>query len=292
MRAIKPFFVLSYTVKPVIYGILVAYLLGIPKRFAMITGLGYSLQDTQNRNILSAIIGFLYKSVLNRSSKVFFQNPDDESYFRQRGFINPATHTLVINGSGVDLDHYKYCLPPKNSTVFLLIARLLGDKGIREFVSAAKKIKIFHPDAIFQIAGWVDENPNSITQAEVDAWVDEGLIQYLGYVDDVRLILSGCDIYVLPSYREGTPRSVLEAMAMGRPVITTDAPGCRETVVDGDNGFLVPVKDVDALVDAMQKFIYDPSLIILMGARSREIAEKKYDVHKVNAVMLNAMGIE
>ena len=138
---------------------------------------------------------------------------------------------------------------------------------------------------------WIDEHPDAISKEELDSWIEKGSIEYLGYLDDVRPAIEESTVYVLPSYREGTPRTVLEAMAMGRPIITTEAPGCRETVIDGENGFLVPVRSVDALVEAMQRFIDNPELAIEMGRRSREIAEEKYDVRKVNAVMLREMGI-
>ena len=172
-----------------------------------------------------------------------------------------------------------------------MIARLLGDKGVREYAKAAREIRSSNPGIRFGLVGWVDENPDAISKDELHIWVEEGAIEYLGRLDDVRSAIADSTVYVLPSYREGTPRTVLEAMAMGRPIITTDAPGCRETVVEGENGYLVPVKSVDALVGAMQKFVDDPDLAARMGRRSRQIAEEKYDVHKVNAVMLREMGI-
>jgi glycosyltransferase involved in cell wall biosynthesis len=174
---------------------------------------------------------------------------------------------------------------------FLFIGRLLGDKGVREYAQAAHLLKISHPQVQCALVGWIDSNPNAINQAELDGWVADGSIEFLGRLSDVRPAIEACSVYVLPSYREGTPRTVLEAMAMGRAVITTDAPGCRETVVDGDNGFLVPVKTVDALADAMARFINDPDLAFRMGQRGRQLAEDKYDVHKVNAVMLKEMGL-
>jgi glycosyltransferase involved in cell wall biosynthesis len=172
-----------------------------------------------------------------------------------------------------------------------MIGRLLGDKGVREYASAARRVRAKFPRARFQLAGWIDENPDAIAQSELDLWTAEGTLEFLGRLDDVRPAIAACTVYVLPSYREGTPRTVLEAMAMGRPVITTDAPGCRETVVNGENGYLVDVQSVEALVGAMESFIDNPDLAAAMGLRSRQIVEDKYDVHKVNAVMLREMGI-
>ena len=202
-----------------------------------------------------------------------------------------AFPSSVVSGSGVDVTGYSVA-PLPDKPCFLLIARLLGDKGVREYAQAAQLVKTVYPEVVFRLVGWIDDNPDAITQRELDQWVDSGLLEFLGRLDDVRPAISGCSVYVLPSYREGTPRTVLEAMAMGRPVITTDAPGCRETVIDRDNGFLVPVKDVQALADAMIKMIDSRGLVSKMGERSRQIAETKYDVHKVNALMLEGMGIK
>ena len=197
----------------------------------------------------------------------------------------------MVNGSGVDLDEFGPEPPPAAGNCFLIICRFLGNKGVREYAQAAHRVRLRHPNAVFCLAGWIDDNPDAIAESELDAWVQSGDIEYLGRLEDVKPALRECSVYVLPSYREGTPRTVLEAMAIGRPVITTDAPGCRETVTDGENGFLVPVKSVGALVEAMQRFIDNPDLAAEMGKRSREIAEEKYDVHKVNKVMLRDMGI-
>lgn len=290
LRKSKPDIVIAYTIKPVIYGILASLLARVRKRFALITGLGYSFQGRSNRKLINILVCFLYKSVLRWTHKVFFQNPDDENLFRKLKILKKRIPSYIIPGSGVNLKNY--C--PKPLSVkphFLLIARLLGDKGIREYIEAARYVLSKNPSARFHLVGWIDKNPNSINQWELDAWIKEEIIQFHGRLSDVRPAIANTNIFVLPSYREGTPRSVLEAMAMGRPIITTDAPGCRETVVDGENGFLVPVRSVDALVTAMQRFIDKPELISKLGKRSRQIAEEKYDVHKVNAVMLHEMGI-
>ena len=294
MRRIKPNYVMGYTIKPVIYGSLAAWLAKVPKRFALITGLGYAFQGQENtsikRGFVRKLVQRLYATALSTTHKVFFQNPDDEALFRQLNILKSSTPSFVVNGSGVNVSEYELT-PLPSQPRFLLIARLLGDKGIREYAEAAKLIKQEHAGIDFDLVGWIDENPDAIKQQELDTWINEDTINYLGKLTDVRPAIKNSSVYVLPSYREGTPRTVLEAMSMGRAIITTDAPGCRETVVDGDNGFLVPVKSVDALVIAMNKLIKNPGLVQKMGQRSREIAEIKYDVHKVNDVMLREMGI-
>ena len=292
-REIKPDIVLGYTIKPVIYGTLAAWLAKVPKRYALITGLGYAFtgEARGKRGLIQRMVRGLYHQALKRADLVFFQNPDDESLFRQLGLLNQEAPSKVVNGSGIDTSRFTQSPLPKGNPNFLLIARLLGDKGVREYVEAAAWIRERRPDITCKVVGDIDANPDSITRQELDAWIAAGHIEYLGRLDDVRPAIAASSVYVLPSYREGTPRTVLEAMAMGRPIITTDAPGCRETVVEGENGFLVPIKSVDALAEAMQRFVDQPDLVGRMGQRSRAIAEDKYDVHKVNAVMLEAMGI-
>ena len=290
MRKAKTDMVLSYTVKPVIYGSIAAWLARVPHRYALVTGLGFAFTG-ERHGLVPILVKNLYRFALGKVDKVFFQNPDDERLLTDVGVLSDRSATVVVNGSGVNLYHYSFAPTQVGKPEFLMICRLLGDKGVREYAQAAKKLNAQHPDAEFKLVGWIDENPDSISQCELDSWVKHGDIEFLGRLDDVRPAISDCTVYVLPSYREGTPRTVLEAMAMGRPIITTDAPGCRETVIDGENGFLVPVKSVDALVEAMRKFIDDPELAVRMGKRSRETAEEKYDVHKVNAVMLREMGI-
>jgi len=290
MKKIKPEYVLGYTIKPVVYGLIAAFLAKIPNRFALITGLGYVFVGGREQKILRAVVNFLYKFSLKFAHKVFFQNPDDERLFRKFNLLNSSTVSHVVNGSGVNLEQFAV-VPLSQKVSFLLIARLLGDKGVREYVAAAKKVKKVFPSIEFMLVGWIDEGPDSISQSELDLWISDGAITFLGKLPDVRTAISSCSVYVLPSYREGTPRTVLEAMAMGRAIITTDAPGCRETVVDGVNGFLVPVKSVGVLEKTMCSFIEDPMLAISMGRKSREIIEDKYDVHKVNTVMLKEMGI-
>jgi glycosyltransferase involved in cell wall biosynthesis len=290
MRRIRPDVVMGYTIKPVIYGSLAAWLTSVPYRFALVTGLGYAFTDNRSSS-MTRLVQRLYCFSLSKVAKVFFQNPDDEALFRAKGILTESTPSVVVNGSGVDVDSFVVESFPDEPARFLMIARLLGDKGVREYARAAKRMKNLYPESEFCLVGWIDENPDAISEGELDTWVAEGSIEFLGRLEDVRPAIADSFVYVLPSYREGTSRTVLEAMAMGRPIITTDAPGCRETVIEGENGFLVPVKDVDSLVSAMRNFIDDPDLAGRMGKRSREIAEDKYDVHKVNAVMLREMGI-
>jgi len=295
-RDFSPDLTLSYTVKPVIYGSVAARLMNVKKIFSMITGLGYAFVESDSRNMKQGFIRWLiklqYRLALSVNSSVFFQNPDDEALFIDLGLVH-AKKTVRINGSGVDILHYAATSVPQHPyPVFLLIARLLKDKGVIEYVQSATILKRKYPDTIFRLIGWVDENnPASIDSTLLTKWQNEGNIEYLGTKSDVRHYIAECSVYVLPSYREGTPRTVLEAMSMGRPIVTTDAPGCRETVIDNENGFLVPVRDPIALAEAMEKFISQPELIKTMGQRSREIAEDKYDVHKVNEVILRTMGL-
>ena len=298
IRQIQPDMVLSYTIKPVIYGTLAAWLARVPQRFALITGLGYAFQNIESgkRSFFQKLVHGLYAQALKHADKVFFQNPDDLTLFQDMQLLSANKPTVVVNGSGVNVQDFELMPLPLNEdgqvkASFLLIARLLGDKGVREYAEAARIIKVQYPETEFHLVGWIDDNPSAISQAELDTWVQEKTVKYWGKLSDVRPAIAASSVYVLPSYREGTPRTVLEAMAMGRAIITTDAPGCRETVSNGVNGYLVAVKSVDDLVQSMQYFIEDPQLIAYMGQRSREMALNKYDVQQVNRHMLTEMQI-
>ena len=287
----KPDRILAYTAKPVIYACLAARWTGRPPVFAMITGLGYGFGGLSWRQrLIGWIVQGLYRLALREAAGVMFQNPDDRDLFIQLGLVPPDLPITLLNGSGVDLERYAP-RPLPEAPVFLLIARLLADKGLREYYQAARRLKVRYPRARFLLVGDLDPNPLSIRAPELADWQADGTIDYLGQLDDVRPAFAAARVYVLPSYREGTPRTVLEAMAMGRPIVTTDAPGCRETVVEGRNGFLVPVRDVDALAAALERFILEPELAERMGRESLAIAREKYDVHKVNAVIMAAMGV-
>lgn len=294
LRRIGPDASLGYFIKPVIYGTIAAWLAGVPRRFALIEGLGYVFtesgsKESRRRVILRRAVSLLYRAALKRTERTFFLNDDDISEFVGRRIINQSK-AVKLGGIGVDLDEWPPLPPNLEPLTFLLAARLLREKGIAEYAEAARRVKKLHPDVHFVLLGSLDPNPGGFSRVEVERWVDEGLLQWPGHVD-VKPWLAQTSVYVLPSYREGVPRSTQEAMAMGRPVLTTDAPGCRETVEHGRNGFLVPVRDSAALAEAMLRFIEQPELIKRMGAESRCLAEEKFDVHKINAVMLQAMGI-
>lgn len=295
LRQLKPNITLAYIPKSVIYGTLAAWLAQVPRRFALITGLGYAFtpsarSESLTRRLLQELVLHLYRAALRHADKVFFQNDDDRALFINEKAVREA-QSIRINGTGVDLDRWQPAPPVTNPVTFLLAARLLLEKGIVEFVEAARRVKAMHPESRFILLGGLDTNPGALSCAEVEAWVAEGILEWPGHVQDVRSWLALTSIFVLPSYREGVPRSTQEAMAMARPIITTDAPGCRETVIEGVNGFLVSVQDVETLAVAMERFILQPDLIKSMGQASRRIAEERFDVRKINLIILKEMGI-
>lgn len=288
----KPDLFLGYTVKPVIYGSLAAARAGVPAIYSMITGLGSTFSANGMKGwLIRRLVIFLYRRALRHNARVFFQNPDDIALFRTMGILDSNEQAVQIPGSGVDVHQFRPAPFPQGLS-FLLIARLLRQKGIAEYAEAARLVRQRHPHVRFRLAGWLDENPDSISAHELQAWVEEGTLEYLGRLDDVRSALADASVFVLPSYyREGIPRTLLEALAMGRPLITTDAPGCRLTVSDGENGYLVPVRDAHALAEAMERFIARPEMLARMGAASRCLAEQHFDVRIVNGLILEAMGL-
>lgn len=290
-RREKPEVVLAYTIKPVIWGGLALWFIRKPRFYALITGLGYAFQPGSGRGLVTAIASWLYKLSLLRARKVIFQNEDNLNEFVARGIV-PRSKCERVFGSGVDLRHYAVQPLPAGNPVFLCIGRLLGDKGLREYVKAAELVKAKYPAVRLQWLGATDPSPDGIPLSDVQAWHDRGIIEYLGETRDVRPFIAACHVFVLPSYHEGLPRSTLEAMAMGRPVLSTDVSGCRDTVVPDENGFLVPKAYADALAERMIWFIEHPERWQGMGEASRRIAEDRFDVHKVNAEMLRIMGLK
>ncbi len=291
LRVIQPDVTLGYTIKPVIYGSIAARIAGVPRRFSAVTGLGHLfIDDAPRTRVIRRIACTLYRTAFVANEAVFFQNRDDRDEFTQRGLL-PQAKTVVVDGSGVDLALHNRVPAVTDRVVFLFMGRFLREKGLRELIGASRIVKARYPNVQIRLLGKVDDNPSSVTAAEIAAWEDEGLIENCGWQSDVRPFVESCSVFVLPSYREGTPRSVLEAMATGKPIITTDAPGCRETVRDGETGFLVPLHSEEALADAMLRFVADPALISSMGEASYRYCVERYDVHRVNRMMLQTMGL-
>lgn len=290
LNELGPDVVLGYFIKPVIFGSIAGFFAGVPRRFAMVEGLGFVFTAdasslTIKRQLLKRLVMLLYKLGILCADRVIFLNPDDQAELINARVL-PASKSFLLGGIGVDLKRWMMAPPFFKPVTFLLVARLLRAKGICEYADAARIVKKKHSEVRFILLGGLDENPGSITSAEVQVWVNEGTLEWYGHVP-VQPWLRRSSVYVLPSYREGVPASTQEAMAMGRPVITTDVPGCRETVIDGVNGYLVPVRDAHALADKMCVFIKNPEYISRMGLESRRLAEERFDVHKVNQRLIN-----
>ncbi len=292
MRRLNPDVFLGIAVKPVIYGLLAAAMARVPRRFALVTGLGYVSSESKSLRdrVVQTAARKLYRIALHKADVVFVQNPDDANELVARHMVAPDK-VVRVNGTGVDLVAWPLMDLPGLPVTFALTARLLAEKGVREYVSAARRIKVKHPKVRFLLLGGIDSNPSAIGETEVASWVAEGAVEWPGHVD-VRPWLAQTSVFVLPSYREGVPRSTQEALAAGRPVITTDAPGCRETVISGQNGVLVPPRDVDALVTAMLYFIENPQQVSVMGQSSRRLAEERFDIKAINEKMISVMGLD
>lgn len=286
----------TYFIKPVIYGTLAAALAGVPNRFAMIEGAGYVFNQQDDlhfsRRLLRSVVMWLYRLALSMAQRVFLLNQDDRSLFVETGMV-AVDKVVLLDGIGVDLNYFSPRPTQLGPLCFMMAARLLREKGVCDFVAAARIVKLQHPDVRFLLLGSVDVNPDSLSQAEIDAWVTEGVIECPGHVADIREWIAQASVFVLPSYyREGVPRSIMEAMAMQRPIITTDTVGCRDMVVDGVNGFKVPIRNPEILAKTMLAFVEQPEWIDTMGRESRLMAEIKYDVNKINAEILSEMKIE
>lgn len=276
-KEVKPDILLHYTIKPNVYGSIAADILDIPV-ITNISGLGTVFL---NNSFPSKIAKFLYKVAMRIPKKVFFQNSDDRELFIVKKLVDPQK-TALLAGSGIDTEKFapaKDVSPSGGPLQFLFIARLVKDKGIVEYVDAARILKEKYPDVEFAILGaFYPGNPTAVTQAEMRRWEEEGVIRYLGVSDDVRSVIVGAACVVLPSYREGLSRVLLEASSMAKPIVTTDVPGCKDVVEDGVNGFLCRSKDVKDLAHAMEKMIVLPQIKREeMGKRGRERAVKEFD---------------
>ncbi len=277
LRLERPDVFLGYTVKPNVYGSLAAHVLGIPV-VNNIAGLGaVFIRD----NWLTRLVRLLYKTALSHSYHVFFQNDEDMKMFVDMGLV-AADRISRLPGSGIDLSVFSYAplLPVENRPFrFLLVARLLWDKGVGEYVEAARMVRRQYPTAKFQLLGFLDvKNPTAVSSTQMSEWENEGVVEYLGVADDVKPYLAAADCVVLPSYREGVPRSLLEAAAIGRPIVTTDAVGCRDAVDDGVTGLLCCVRDADDLAEKLLRMIeMPPEERVLMGLAGRRKMELEFN---------------
>ena len=294
--------VLPYTMKPIVYGGLAARLARVPRRHALMTGLGtvYSPERQALRHrLLRRLSSALYRQALKGADRVFVYNAADEADILAERMLDAGSTLVRVPGSGVDLDRFEASMPPVAragarpvAPTFLMIARLLREKGVGTYVEAARIVRARQPDVVFRLLGPFDANPTAIGRDELAAWVAEGAIVHDGETRDVRPHLRDADVFVLPShYREGVPRTLLEAMAVGRALVTTDLPGCRDTVEEGINGFAVPPRDPAALAAAMMRFVEEPDLAVAMGTASRARAERLYDVRAINRLLLAEMGL-
>lgn len=272
--------------KAAIYTTIAAYNEKVPGNFCMINGLGSIFHGSGFKNkLVQIIMSMLFKFSLSKSHGVLFQNTDDLNEFVNNNLVN-RNKCIIVNGSGVNLVKFPY-MKNLSKDIFLFVGRLLRDKGIYEFVEAARIVKETYPNAEFWVVGGYDTNPTAVKEREMTRWVDLGLIKYFGRQDKVLPFYQKCTVFVLPSFHEGTPRTNLEAMAVGRPIITTDVPGCRETVIDGVTGFIVPVKDSVQLANKISRFITNPELALEMGNNAYAFVVDKYDVNKVNKTILD-----
>lgn len=284
----RPDIVLAYTQKPIIYAGIAARCIPNTRFLAMVSGLGHAFSE-ESPPWLKSLVAALYRVALVGAKTVFVFNSDDQGEMLRHRMLRTTVPVIRVPGSGVDLVHYAQAPLPQNALRFLMVARLLRSKGLFEYIEAARRIRKSHPDVHFSLLGPLDPNPDGVGQDQIDAWHREGVIEYLGQVRDVRPYLSAASVFVLASwYREGLPRSILEAMAIGRAVITTDTPGCREPVTSGRSGFVVQPRSVDALQAAMMEFVRDPGLAAAMGEQGRRAAAR-YSVERVNAIVMSAI---
>lgn len=288
MRRLRPAIVHLVTTKPVLYGGIAARMAGVPGVVSAVSGLGsVFVAEGWFAKVVLKVVEALYRAAFNHSNiTVILQNPDDRELLMSIGAVD-WSGTALIRGSGVDLEKYPVVAEALSPAVVTFASRLLKDKGILEFVEAARTLKARAVDARFQVIGDVDPgNPTSVTQVDLDRWADEGVVELLGFRKDIPELFAQAHLVVLPSYREGLPKALVEAAAAGRAVVTTDVPGCRDAIEPGKSGVLVPERDVIALADAIQTLVEDPVLRRKMGAEGRALAEREFGIEKIVAAHL------
>lgn len=287
-KRLKPDMCFFYMSKPTAFGSIAALMSGTKHFNVLVNGLENAYYRTGVKDfVVRCVMSSAYKLSAHYADNFFFQNHDDLAYFKNHHLLTKDNAT-VVGGSGVDMEHFaKSDLP--DEPVFLMVARLLWSKGIREFLEAVTQMKKECPQAKVLLVGGLDDNDEALTKSELDEYIKKADIEYCGYSDDVRQYLNRCSVFVLPSYHEGLPRSVIEAMSVGRPIITTDVPGCRETVVDGENGFLVPVRESKTLARRMIELAKNKELRLSMAQKSYEKCLDRFEVGKVNETMYKMM---
>jgi len=293
--ATRPDAVLAYNPKPIFHALPAARRAGVPRTAALVTGLGFAFTHRSPRaRLLAWAATRWYRRALRCADAALFQNPDDAVEFHRRGLLPPGLAVTALPGVGVDLGHFAPCPPAAESDrpEFLYLGRILADKGIRELVAAAGILRAEGRSFRLRLVGPLDVNPSAITRAELESWCLEGVLAWDGRASDVRPALAACRALVLPSYREGFPNAAAEAMASARAVIATDVPGCRDAVVPGVTGLLVPPRDAGGLAAAMRQLLADRELAIGMGEAGRRRAEERFDARRVDRLILAALGLE
>jgi glycosyltransferase involved in cell wall biosynthesis len=292
LKRIEPDIVFSYFSKPVIFGTLAAAIAGVKRRVGMLEGLGYVFTDhpdgeSLKTKVLRIIQVLLYRISFHFLERIIFLNPDDSVDLLIENKIKVKA-VSVLGGIGLELKAYPYSVPKTSPVSFIFVGRLLAEKGINEYIAAARQVKLKYSSAQFVMLGALDEgNPGGLSALDLKRFIDEGVVIHPGHVSDVQVWLANSSVFVLPSYREGVPRSTQEAMAIGRPVITSDVPGCRETVINGENGFLVPAWSAAKLAEKMIYFIEHPECVVPMGLVSFKLAQERFDAVKVNQKLIS-----
>ena len=282
-----------YTIKPVIYGSLAGRFTNTPV-ISLITGLGFTFSKSSIKaRVLQKVTEVLYKIALSKNKAIIFQNSDDVALFREKGILNKNQNTHIVDGSGIHLERYPFRENNKVSDkiIFVFVARLIREKGADLFMDAAQKLKTEFPKAEFHIIGNIDNSPSSISPNRLSELNERKIITYHGFKKNVENYLTNSDVFVLPTYyREGIPRSILEALSIGMPVITTNTPGCKETVLRNENGILIEPKQLNELIMGIRFFLENPASIGPMGNRSRKLAEERFNVDIINDMILKIIN--
>lgn len=289
MKDIKPDMVFGYTIKPVIYGSMAAKSIGVKKIYAMVTGLGrvYASSGLKTK-VVRMITKMLYQKAFKACNKVIFQNNDDIEEFVSQKYL-PREKTAKVDGSGVNMQRFtRSDLPEK--PVFLMVSRIIREKGVMEYCEAARNLKKSYPEARCILLGGFDSSIGALKKEDIQPYIDDGSIEFPGEVKDPVAFYQNASVFVLPSfYREGLPRTILEAMACGRAIITTDWPGCRDAVIDGENGYLVPVKNSEELYKKMASLSGNEELLKKMADKAYDVCTSTYEVGIINASMRKVM---